>query len=173
MKSFFLNKLLSRPKLKKLPLKRLVNQVSFFAGASVVSILLPIILIPILAMVLSPSDYRVLSVFQIMIGLFSIFVGLQSQSSVLRYVKNDERNFKADQLMVGSALYIFSRSFLVLFSLVFFIQNVLSDFLKVSNLLLWLSFLVANLYFLWYLYLNHCQAKENGRAYFISVAISK
>lgn len=152
-------------------MKGLVSQISFFGGANVVNLVLPVILIPVLALVFTPSDYRVLSIFQMLVTLFAIFIGLQSISSVLRYVKNDERDFKADQLMVGSALYVFSRSLLGLLILVFCIQNALSDFLKINNLVLWVSFVVANLYFLWHLYLNYCQAKENGRAYFVSTII--
>ena len=78
--------------MKKISWIRLLNQVSFFGGANVINIVLPVILIPILALTFIPSDYRVLSMFQMLIALFSIFVGLQSQSSVLRYVKNDERD---------------------------------------------------------------------------------
>ena len=85
--------------------------------------------------------------FQMLIALFSIFVGLQSQSSVLRYVKNDERDLKGDQLMIGSTLFIFSRSFLILFILIFLLQNIFSNFLKLSNLVIWLAFIAANLYF--------------------------
>ena len=157
--------------MKELPLKRLASQISFFGGANVVNLALPVILIPILALVFTPSDYRVLSIFQMLVTLFAIFIGLQSLSSVLRYVKNDDRDFKADQLMVGSAAYIFSRSLLGLLFIVFCLQNALSDFLKINNLVLWVSFVVATLYFLWHLYLNYCQAKENGRAYFVSTII--
>ena len=157
--------------MKTLPLKRLLNQISFFGGANVINIVLPVILIPILALAFIPSDYRVLSMFQMLIALFSIFIGLQSQSSVLRYVKNDERDFKADQRMIGSTFFIFSRSFFVLFILIFLIQNIISDFLKLNNLVVWLAFIAANLYFFWNLFLNYSQAKENGRAYFISTCI--
>lgn len=157
--------------MKELHLKRLASQISFFGGANVVNLVLPVILIPILALAFTPSDYRVLSIFQMLVTLFAIFIGLQSLSSVLRYVKNDERDFKADQLMVGSAAYVFSRSLLGLLLLIFCIQNALSGFLKISNLVLWVSFIVAAFYFLWHLYLNYCQAKENGRAYFFSTII--
>lgn len=152
-------------------MNRLFNQVSFFGGANIINIVLPVILIPILALSFIPSDYRVLSMFQMLIALFSIFVGLQSQSSVLRYVKNDERDLKGDQLMIGSTLFIFSRSFLILFILIFLLQNIFSNFLKLSNLVIWLAFIAANLYFFWNLFLNYSQAKENGRDYFISSLI--
>ncbi len=109
--------------------------------------------------------------FQLLIALFSIFIGLQSQSSVLRYVKNDERDLMADQRMIGSSFFIFSRSFFVLFILIFLIQNIISDFLKLNNLLIWLAFVSANSYFFWNLFLNYSQAKENGRAYFFSTLI--
>ena len=105
--------------MKKLSINRLFNQVSFFGGANIINIVLPVILIPILALSFIPSDYRVLSMFQMLIALFSIFVGLQSQSSVLRYVKNDERDLKGDQLMIGSTFFIFNRSFFILFILIF------------------------------------------------------
>ena len=157
--------------MKKISWIRLLNQVSFFGGANVINIVLPVILIPILALTFIPSDYRVLSMFQMLIALFSIFVGLQSQSSVLRYVKNDERDSDGDQLMIGSTFFIFNRSFFILFILIFLIQNIISDFLKLNNLVIWLAFIAANLYFFWNLFLNYSQAKENGREYFISTLI--
>ena len=52
--------------------------------------------------------------FQMLIALFSIFVGLQSQSSVLRYVKNDERDSDGDQLMIGSTfLYLIGHFYII------------------------------------------------------------
>ena len=128
----------------------------------------PVILIPILAMVFSPSDYRILSIFQMLITFFGIFMGFQSISSVVRFVKNDDRDVKADQLIISSSFYIFCVSIFIFIFFIFFTQNFLSDFLKISKLVIWMSFLVANLYFVWQLYLNYCQAKENGGAYFTS-----
>ena len=62
-------------KLNKLDLRKIVDQVSFFGGANVINIALPVVLIPILAKFLIPEDYRVLSMFQMMIAFFTIFIG--------------------------------------------------------------------------------------------------
>jgi O-antigen/teichoic acid export membrane protein len=157
--------------LKQFSIKWLLGQVSFFGSANVVNLAVPFILIPFLALAYTPSDYRVLSMFQMLVTFFAIFIGMQSVASVVRYTKNDERDFKGDRIIIGSSFYIYYRSFLVLSILVFFIQNILSDFLKINNSIIWLSFCVANLYFFWQLYLNYSQAKENGRDYLVSTVI--
>ena len=109
--------------------------------------------------------------FQMLVTFFAIFIGMQSIASVVRYLKNDDRDLKGDQMIIGSTFYIYNRSVLVFFVVVFFIQNILSDFLKLNNTIIWLSFLVANLYFFWQLYLNYSQAKENGSDYLVSTVI--
>lgn len=157
--------------MSRLDLRRLKNQASFFGGANLINIALPLVLIPILAKSLTPEDYRILSMFQMMIAFFAIFIGLQTQSSVLRYLKNDDRDLDTDRSIMGSTRYIFSISFFGFVLIFFFAQNALSNFLNISIVFLWLSFITSNLYFFWYLYLNYCQAKENGREYFISTGI--
>ena len=158
-------------KLNKLDLRKIVNQVSFFGGANLINIALPVVLIPILAKFLIPEDYRVLSMFQMMIAFFAIFIGLQTQSSVLRYIKNDESDLTTDRSIMGSTRHIFSISFFVCVVVFVCTQNALSDFLKISSSVLLLSFMASNLYFFWYVYLNYCQAKENGFEYFSSTGL--
>lgn len=157
--------------MKQFSIKWLLGQVSFFGSANIVNLAVPFILIPFLALAYTPSDYRVLSMFQMLVTFFSIFIGMQSIASVVRYIKNDERDLKGDRIIISSTFYIYYRSFLVLSILVFFIQNILSDLLKINNSIIWLSFCVANLYFFWQLYLNYSQAKENGRDYLVSTVI--
>lgn len=157
--------------MRQLSLKGIVNLASYFGAANAINLTLPLILLPLLATAFTPADYRVLSIFQMLITLLSLFVGLQSITAVVRYVKNDDRDINSDQQVIGTSFKLYYQSIFILVICVFALQKQITEFLNIGFEILWLSLITASAMYIWQLYLNYNQAKERGRTFFFSTSL--
>ena len=84
-----------------------------YLGSSILNKAIPFLLLPILTKYLSPEEYGVLSIFQLMISFFTAFVGMAIHTNVsknfFKYSKNQT------SLMIGNILMILSLTTLIYF----------------------------------------------------------
>ena len=84
-----------------------------YLGSSILNKAIPFLLLPILTKYLSPEEYGVLSIFQLMISFFIAFVGMAIHTNVS---KNFFKYTKAQtSLMIGNILMILSLTTLIYF----------------------------------------------------------
>ena len=84
-----------------------------YLGSSILNKAIPFLLLPMLTKYLSPEEYGVLSIFQLMISFFTAFVGMAIHTNVsknfFKYSKNQT------SLMIGNILMILSLTTLIYF----------------------------------------------------------
>ena len=86
-------------------MKVLQNSI-IYLGSSIFSKAIPFMLLPILTKYLSPEEYGVLSIFQLMISFFTAFVGINMSMNVS---KNFFKYTKLQtSLMIGNIIIILS-----------------------------------------------------------------
>lgn len=105
---------------------RLFRSTSVYLGSSFLNALVPFLLLPVLTRYLTPVDYGIVTMFTVMIGFVSPFVGLSAHGALYRqYFELDREQMK---IYVANILAILLFSFCVV-SVIFF---VFSD--HISNL---------------------------------------
>jgi len=65
-----------------------------YSLSSIINSAIPFFLLPILTRVLTPSDYGIVSIYSILISIFSIFIGLNLQGAINREYFNKKVDFK-------------------------------------------------------------------------------
>lgn len=94
---------------------RVIQNSIIYLGSSILNKAIPFLLLPVLTDNLSPEEYGVLSIFQLMISFFVAFVGMNMSMNVsknfFKYTK------KQISLMIGNILIILSITMLVYLSL--------------------------------------------------------
>ena len=99
-----------------------------YLGSSILNKAIPFLLLPILTKYLSPEEYGVLSIFQLMISFFIAFVGMAIHTNVsknfFKYTK------KQTSLMIGNILIILLLTtllyFLITLGILFFYEEIFS-----------------------------------------------
>ena len=84
-----------------------------YLGSSILNKAIPFLLLPILTKYLSPEEYGVLSIFQLMISFFTAFVGMAIHTNISK----NFFKYSKDQtsLMIGNILMILSLTTLIYF----------------------------------------------------------
>ena len=92
---------------------QIIKSSVIYLGSSILNKAIPFLLLPILTKYLSPEEYGVLSIFQLMISFFIAFVGMAIHTNVsknfFKYTK------KQTSLMTGNILMILSLTTLIYF----------------------------------------------------------
>jgi O-antigen/teichoic acid export membrane protein len=118
-----------------------VGSASIYAGTSALTIAAPVILLPVLTRYLSPTDYGIVAIFQVLLGLFGAFVGLNVHGAVSReYFGSQIADFPA---FVSSCVLIFAVSGVVSLGVAFVFQEAIMDAAGVPAAVVMLAPLVA------------------------------
>ena len=105
-----------------------------YLGSSILNKSIPFLLLPILTRYLSPEEYGVLSIFQLMISFFTAFVGMAIHTNVS---KNFFKYTKAQtSLMIGNILMILSLTTIIYLAITFVVSLFYQEIFSVpSNLI--------------------------------------
>ena len=99
-----------------------------YLGSSILNKAIPFLLLPILTKYLSPAEYGVLSIFQLMISFFTAFVGMNMSMNISKNFF--KYNKQETSLMIGNILMILSLTTLIYFfitlGLSFYYQEIFS-----------------------------------------------
>tara|TARA_B100001758_G_scaffold247953_1_gene269033 strand:+ start:18331 stop:19608 length:1278 start_codon:yes stop_codon:yes gene_type:complete len=99
-----------------------------YLGSSILNKAIPFLLLPILTKYLSPAEYGVLSIFQLMISFYTAFVGMNMSMNISKNFF--KYNKQETSLMIGNILIILSLTtliyFLITLGLSFFYQEIFS-----------------------------------------------
>lgn len=85
--------------------------------SSIINASIPFILLPILTNKLSPADYGIVAMFQLVTNLVYPFIGLNLEGAIARkYYDNDGKKFSS---YIGTCFFLSGISFLII-SIIFF-----------------------------------------------------
>lgn len=104
--------------LKKIMKSSLVKTSGIYTIANMINKAIPFFLLPILTVYLTPTDYGIVSMFGVLIGLFAPFLGLNVHGAVNRKYFDQEKNYA---LYISTAFYILiaSSSFILMVVIIF------------------------------------------------------
>ena len=124
-----------------------VKSLSIFTVANVVNAAIPFLLLPVLTYYLSPADFGIISMFQVLLTILLPFAGYNSESSVIRYYyEKDKFNYSS---FITNALYLVLIGAVILIPVFFFFGDDIIRLLfaeeahKVSRVWLWVMLVIA------------------------------
>lgn len=98
--------------LKKLVSMSLFKTASTYAISNILNALIPFLLMPVLTRYLTPADYGITTMMQVMIGFMTPFVGLNLQGAIaVKYYKKDEIDFPK---YISNCLFILAATSLLM-----------------------------------------------------------
>ena len=143
--------------------KGLLSSAGIYFISSIINAAIPFLLMPIITKYLSPSDYGIFTMFTILIGLTTPFVGLNIHGAVSRYYfHSDKKSF---------AIYIYNCFFILLISsitmaIIFFLTaNYISTISNFPKTWLWAVVYLAVIQFINQLALVILQVSEQPLKY--------
>jgi O-antigen/teichoic acid export membrane protein len=102
---------------------------------------IPFLLLPILTRYLSPEDYGVLSIYNTLVGIFSIFTGLSLFGAVgVSFFQLEKEELKR---YIGNVFYILSGNVFVVILIVILFESYLVTILKIPSIWLYIAIGVA------------------------------
>jgi len=66
-----------------MPEYNLIKKVSIYTSANILVKAIPFLLLPVLTRYLSPSDYGIIAIFQVILAFLIVFIGLNSNGAVM------------------------------------------------------------------------------------------
>ncbi|WED23259.1 oligosaccharide flippase family protein [Vibrio sp. JC009] len=126
--------------------------------------MVPFFLLPIMTSFLTQEEYGQVAIFQMAVSLFSIFIGLNSASYVVRkYYDND--TIDEIRYVNGASLLLLAISSVISILFVFYVSDVLSEILKVPASWLYYAVVISISYFIFQFMLGQIQARGNSKSY--------
>ncbi len=114
-----------------------------YTGGNMIVALVPFILTPFLTHNLSPAEYGTIAMFQLMVGMFCIFVGLSTNGPLLRFNYNKNVTAENRSAYFYNANLVLIASFLTLYIAVCVFDDYISNLINVNvetlHLSLWTS----------------------------------
>jgi len=112
-----------------------------YVMTNIINSSIPFFLLPILTRFLSPNDYGVVSLFGIFLSVLSVFIGLNVFGAISRqYYEKEHIHFPS---YVGNSFYILIGSTIFILVIVFFFNDMLSNFFSISTSWIWIAVLIA------------------------------
>ena len=106
-----------------------VKHSAVYLGSSILNKAIPFLLLPILTMYLSPSEYGTLAIFQLMITFHTAFIGMNLHMNVSKnFFKYSHEQIAK---LIGNVLFVLSLSTLLFFVLVFIITLFFNDIFSI------------------------------------------
>lgn len=149
--------------INKLIKSQLVRSSLIFTVSNVINSSIPFLLLPVLTRYLNPTEYGIVSIFQVVSALLGSFVGLNTHNSVIiKYYKKDEVDFP--NYVFNTLVILLSSSIIILF--VFYVfSSQLSELIEFPAKWIPLMIVFASSQFLFQLLLGLWIAEEKPILY--------
>lgn len=120
---------------------KFLQNIGVYTVSNIINASIPFLLLPVLTRYLSTEDYGVTATFQVLIGFFIPFIGLNTQGAITRkYFHTDKSNFGS---YVSTCLVILLLSTVAISIIIAPLAPLLSDFTKFPAGWMWSVFVVA------------------------------
>lgn len=126
---------------KKFLKSEVLKSAGIYTATSVINKAIPFLLIPILTMYLTPSDYGVLSMFGSLVTVITPFIGLTLYSAVSR-VYFDQNEIDIKEYIFNVLLITFISTIVFIFIFVFF-SRIISKVSSVPVKFLWMAIVIS------------------------------
>lgn len=128
--------------------------------------ILPFLALPIFANYLSTEEFGVVSNFNVLFFIFSIFIGLSTEGYLT--VKFYNSSVLKRGLIIGNLIIVASITLVVMIPVVFLLSDLILQYFYVNIFFLYLCILASYFSFVIRLYLVYCRFTESHVAFFIS-----
>jgi O-antigen/teichoic acid export membrane protein len=124
-----------------------IKSLSIFTISNVINAAIPFLLLPVLTFYLSPADFGIISMFQVLLMILLPFAGFNSESSVIRYYYEKEKYNYAS--FITNALYLILIGAVVLIPVFFIFHEEIISLLfgaeshQVNQKWLWVMLAIA------------------------------
>jgi len=89
---------------------------------------IPFLLLPVLTRYLTPSDYGIVAIFQVLLPMMVVFVGLNMYGAVaVNFFKIEKQKIK---IYIGNVIFILLASFVLTFAIIYIFKNPLANLIK-------------------------------------------
>lgn len=149
--------------MKKSNRSNFLGSASIYFGANVINASIPFLLMPVLTRLLTPSDYGLIAMFLILLGVFNAILGLNTHGAIS--VKFFQLNAVELSKYIGSCIMILLGSATLFFLLIFSIERWIEKTTGLPAVWIAVAFLLALFQFLINIYLSILQAKGNAKKY--------
>ena len=113
----------------------LIKKISIYTSAIIIVKAIPFFLLPILTRYLSPSDFGVIAIFQVILAFIIVSIGLNSNGAIMvNFFKLDKQKLR---IYIGNVFLVLLSNIILVFVLFYVFRASLSSFLKFPRL--WLS----------------------------------
>lgn len=120
-----------------------VRHSSIYVISSLINASIPFLLLPIMTECLSPADYAITALYQVVLGFMIPLVGVNVEAATsIEYFRNIHKNLK---LFIGNALIIVSISFLIFLSLSLIFSSNLASIIDIPTK--WIAIAVVQTFF--------------------------
>jgi O-antigen/teichoic acid export membrane protein len=127
--------------LKKVFSSSLVKNASVYGGTSIVNAAIPFLIMPILTRYMVPADYGLVSIFTVLVTLFSPLIGISTQGAIARQYFNRD---KVDMsVYITSCFLILLVSFAAVALIVFLFSGLVGRLSEFPSEWLWTVLLVS------------------------------
>jgi len=124
-----------------MPEYNLIKKVSIYTSANILVKAIPFFLLPVLTRYLSPSDYGLIAIFQIILAFMIVFIGLNSNGAIMvNFFKLDKQKLR---IYIGNVFLVILTDVILVFALLYIFRTPFSYFLKFPRLWLSIGVLVA------------------------------
>jgi len=132
--------------------------------SNILNAAIPFFLLPILTRYLSPSEYGMVAMFQVMLGIVGVFVGLSVHGAANRQYYERESGLDL-QAYIGSCLQILLGSTCILLAVAYLLKGYLSQLTGIPEKWIVISVLVSGAAFVINLRLGQWQVRKLGVRY--------
>lgn len=146
---------------KFLPKSSFFRSASIYFLSNVISAVIPFLLLPILTRYLTPEEYGEIALFQVLVGFFSAFVGVNVNGAIVRYYyekstsqNNDISNY------IGVCFLILLVSMLIALLSMFVFSGYISESIKINESYIYIALLVSAFSFLIKIRLSQYQVRK-------------
>ncbi|MFH4621121.1 lipopolysaccharide biosynthesis protein [Vibrio furnissii] len=141
------------------------KNIALYSIGNLVVALVPFILIPFMTSVFSPSTYGLITMFQVVLGLLNIVIGLSMNGPLLRFNYNKE----IDQTKIVNYFYnswlLYFFSALLIGLVIYWLGEYIEKYFELPLLLLQSAFLSSVLYYPIKIRLGQWQVHGNAKKY--------
>jgi O-antigen/teichoic acid export membrane protein len=141
----------------------LISNTFIYTFSNILNKIVPFLLLPVLTRYLSPSDYGMVAMFQMLLGIAVITVGLNSHGAIKRkYIDKDEIDFPQ---YVSNSLYILIISSIILAILSSPFLDQIASVTNIPSSWMWVVLLVAFCQVMTMILLSIWQAESKAKYY--------
>lgn len=146
---------------KTFPKSSFLRGASVYLFSNIISAAVPFLLLPVLTRYLTPEEYGEIAMFQVLVGVFSAFVGVNVNGAIVRYYYNNKDTSNSDiSSYIGVSIIILLISIIIVSSVLFFSTEYISSLINLSDKYIYMAVLVSAFTFLMKIRLSQYQIRE-------------